>query len=139
MKKQSSFFLAVFVLLMVGVGLGGCEGKITIKGKIKNMQDYNMQAAYFQLVAWDPENKDSVPKATAAYDIDNRLLSVELLSDLPKREIMDNGNLIYKLENLKAGRYVMFFNSSNQKTNPLGIWVPVRFYVDPWQKKTPDP
>jgi hypothetical protein len=81
MKKQSSFFLAVFVLLMVGVGLGGCEGKITIKGKIKNMQDYNMQAAYFQLVAWDPENKDSVPKATAAYDIDNRLLSVELLSD----------------------------------------------------------
>ena len=81
MKKQSSFFLAVFVLWMVGVGLCGCEGKITIKGKIKNMQDYNMQAAYFQLVAWDPENKDSVPKATAAYDIDNRLLSVELLSD----------------------------------------------------------
>ena len=135
MKKWSAIFLAVFILLMVRIGQGRCEGMITIKGKIKNTQDYNMQAAYFQLVAWDPENKDSEPSATGKYDIDNRLVSVELLSDLPKYEIMDNGNLTYKLKNLKAGRYVMVVQRLQPKNKPAGYLGPGPFLCRPLAKE----
>ncbi len=104
------------------------ESGISIKGKIMNLDNYNLTDSFIQLVALSPESqKLEVTKATVISGIDGNTLGIDCVSEFPKLEVFKHGKFKYRIEDLKPGRYIIVIQHLIPLKKPTGY-----FGLGPW-------
>lgn len=112
MKAMLLRLLFIFFLCFgLSSACNSSESGISIKGKIINLDNYNLKylnQSFIQLVALNPESqKLEVIEITVIKGIDGNTLGVNYVSEFPKLEVPKDGEFKYRIKDLKPGRYII--------------------------------
>lgn len=105
MRYQHWVGLFFFIAFSLTYPACTSESGITITGTINNIDKFNIEPAYLQLIKLNEKN--TVEKATAIVDIHDNMVGALYISELPKVSISSNGSVIYKIDQLSPGNYIL--------------------------------
>jgi hypothetical protein len=114
---------ACFLLLSLLMTMACSESGVTIKGNIQKSKEYKLNGAKLLLVPIDAQ-KMEIKKANILYDIEDKVLGVDYVSDMPATELKGPGPFVIKLASLKPGHYLLGVQSMGLINKPAGHFGP---------------
>lgn len=129
----------LFSFLFAGCDL--LQRGVTIQGRIANIEDYNVEDAVIQLVHWDLESNDdeNKTKVKALYDIGGNMMGMKFESEMPEIKLTPQGKFKYRVDGLKAGRYIVAAQKLIPKNKPNGYFGPGPWIIRPLAKENNRP